>query len=230
MGREDQIEEREVLESIFPDEITDITETEYRISITLDIPDDDPESEPPVMLLTVQYPEAYPDVPPRLDLAAPMNSTSTHPYFSVADDKEALLAGVEETVEENLGMAMVFTVVSALKEAAEQLVVDRREVKAQEKEDLARAAEREENKKFHGEPVTPESFMRWREGFLAEMEEQSLREEEERMAEQKKQKAKEPAKLTGKQLWQQGLVGKVVEDDDDDDVPVAEVEKLKVAA
>jgi hypothetical protein len=67
MGREDQIEEREVLGSIFPDEITgkhapatilsksagpkrahllingttDISDTEFRISIALDIPNDD---------------------------------------------------------------------------------------------------------------------------------------------------------------------------------------------
>ncbi|KLU83615.1 RWD domain-containing protein, partial [Magnaporthiopsis poae ATCC 64411] len=77
MGREEQVEEREVLESIFPDEITDISETEFRVSITLDVPgEDDGEAEPPVLLLTVQYPEEYPDKPPRLDLAAPQNSTS----------------------------------------------------------------------------------------------------------------------------------------------------------
>ncbi|KAI2474714.1 rwd domain protein [Pyrenophora tritici-repentis] len=36
MGVDDQKEEREVLESIFPDEITDVSETEFRIAITLD--------------------------------------------------------------------------------------------------------------------------------------------------------------------------------------------------
>ncbi len=65
MGREEQTEEREVLDSIFPDEITgihiyllwpydlcrwqlsDISETAYRISIALDITQhDDDESEP----------------------------------------------------------------------------------------------------------------------------------------------------------------------------------------
>lgn len=194
--------------------------------------EDDGEAEPPVLLLTVQYPEEYPDKPPRLDLAAPQNSTSPHnhhPFFSVADDKAQLLAGLEDTIQENLGMAMVFTLVSALKEAAEQLIVDRREAREREAEERALEAEREENKKFHGEPVTPESFARWREGFLREMEEARSREEEERLAELKKAKIKEPVKLTGKQLWQQGLVGKV-EEDDDEDVPVAEVEKLKVAA
>ena len=61
MGREEQIEEREVLDSIFPDEIegtpllsrrpryppiptnsllaSDISETSYRVSIALDVPD-----------------------------------------------------------------------------------------------------------------------------------------------------------------------------------------------
>ncbi|KAL9047153.1 MAG: hypothetical protein Q9206_006881 [Seirophora lacunosa] len=38
MGREEQIEEREVLDSIFPDEITDINETSFRIAIEPDIP------------------------------------------------------------------------------------------------------------------------------------------------------------------------------------------------
>ncbi|KAL8414690.1 hypothetical protein RB594_005775 [Gaeumannomyces avenae] len=208
----------------------DISETEFRVSITLDVPgEDDGEAEPPVLLLTVQYPEEYPDKPPRLDVAAPQNSASQHPLFSVADDKVQLLAGLEDTIQENLGMAMVFTLVSALKEAAEQLIVDRREVNERAAEERALEAEREENKKFHGEPVTPESFARWREGFFKEMEEARAREEEERLAELKKAKIKEPVKLTGKQLWQQGLVGKV-EEEEDDDVPVAEVEKLKVAA
>lgn len=41
MGREEQIEEREVLDSIFPDEITDIDEKSYRIAIKPEIPQDD---------------------------------------------------------------------------------------------------------------------------------------------------------------------------------------------
>lgn len=37
MGKDEQKEEREVLESIFPDEITDVSETEYRVQIQLDV-------------------------------------------------------------------------------------------------------------------------------------------------------------------------------------------------
>lgn len=37
MGRDEQAEEREVLDSIFPDEITDVSATEYRVSIQLEV-------------------------------------------------------------------------------------------------------------------------------------------------------------------------------------------------
>ncbi|KAL2157433.1 hypothetical protein VTH06DRAFT_6125 [Thermothelomyces fergusii] len=227
MGREEQIEEREVLNSIFPDEITDISETEYRITIRLDIPDD--EEEPPVMLLTVRYPEEYPDKAPILELAAPQNS-NPHQYLNIAEDKDQLLSGLESTIEENLGMAMVFTLVSAVKEAAEKLVEDRKQaaVKAHEEEILA--AEREENKKFHGTPVNRETFLKWREQFLKEMEEARLREEEEKAAEMKKARIKEPIKLTGKQLWERGLATAGQEDGDEDGVPTEDVQRLKVGA
>ncbi|KXX81707.1 RWD domain-containing protein 1 [Madurella mycetomatis] len=225
MGREEQIEEREVLDSIFPEEITDISENEYRISITLDIPDDD--AEPPVMLLTVRYPEDYPDKAPMLELSTPTNATP-HQYLNVTDDKEQLLRGLEATIDENLGMAMVFTLVSALKEAAEQLVVDRREAAAKAHEEELLAAEREENKKFHGTPVNRETFLKWRESFLKEMEEARIREEEERAAELKKARIKEPVKLTGKQLWQQGLAAADQEEGEEDGVPTEDVQRLKV--
>ncbi|KJZ72626.1 hypothetical protein HIM_07985 [Hirsutella minnesotensis 3608] len=231
MGREEQIEEREVLESIFPDEITDISETEFRICVTLDVPDKDEDEahEPPQFLLSVRYPEDYPDSAPHLDIIALPNAPS-HPDFSVADDRDRLLAGLADTVQESLGMAMVFTLVSALKEAAEQLVQDRRDAAEAVREEALLSAEREENKKFHGTPVTPETFLRWREGFLREVEERERREEEERLAELKRARVKEPVKLTGRQLWERGLVGKGDEDDDDEGVPAEALEKLQVEA
>ncbi|XXG99053.1 hypothetical protein Hte_005387 [Hypoxylon texense] len=232
MGKEEQVEEREVLDSIFPDEITDISDTEYRISIQLDLPDDengDEPSEPPTLVLHVRYPDDYPDEAPILDLSPPPNA-DPHPHFAVAADKERLLKGLEDTIQENLGMAMIFTVVTTLKEEAEQLVAERRAAVARAREEDLLAAEREENKKFHGTPVTPETFMKWREGFLREMEEKERREEEERLAELKKAKVKEPVKLTGKQLWERGLVGKIDEGDDDENIPLEQVEKLKIEA
>ncbi|KAK0737708.1 ubiquitin-conjugating enzyme/RWD-like protein [Apiosordaria backusii] len=227
MGREDQIEEREVLDSIFPDEITDISETEYRISITLDIPDD--EEEPPVMLLTVRYPEEYPDKAPLLELSAPQNSIP-HQHLNIAEDKEQLLQGLDSTIEENLGIAMVFTLVSTLKEAAEQLVLDRKEAVVKAHEEAVLAAEREENKKFQGTPVTRETFLKWRDSFFKEMEEAKIREEEERLADLKKARIKEPTKLTGKQLWERGLAVAGQDEAEDDAIPVEELQKLEVGS
>lgn len=130
-------------------------------------------------------------------------------------------------------MAMIFTLVSTLKDNAEQLIAERQAHARQAHEQKLLAAEAEENKKFHGTPVTPETFMSWRDGFKKEMEELRKREEEaDEAAEKKKNRGKDAVvQLTGKQLWERGLAGKVEEEDDDDDsVPVGGVENLKVEA
>ncbi|KAH8778159.1 ubiquitin-conjugating enzyme/RWD-like protein [Hyaloscypha sp. PMI_1271] len=230
MGREEQIEEREVLDSIFPDEIQDISETEYRISVLLDIVNDDgDESDPPTILLQVKYPEAYPEEPPLLDLL-PIPNAPVHSLFSVASDRESLLDGLKDTVEENMGMAMIFTLYSTLKENAEQLIAERQAAVRHEHEQKLLAAEREENKKFHGTPVTPETFKSWREGFRKEMEALRIKQvEEDEAADKKRNRGKDiVVQLTGKQLWERGLAGKVEEDDfEGDDGLVEDVEDLK---
>ncbi|KAF4632413.1 hypothetical protein G7Y89_g5717 [Cudoniella acicularis] len=233
MGKEEQVEEREVLDSIFPDEIQDISETEFRISILLDIINDDgDDSEPPTMLLQVKYPEEYPDEAPVLDLLAPPNAP-LHPFFSVGSDREVLLEGLTGAIEENMGMPMIFTLVSTVKDHAEQLVAERQEKARHEHEQKLLAAEREENKKFHGTPVTPETFKSWRENFRKEMEETKVKDDEaEEAAEKKRNRGKDTViQLTGRQLWERGLAGKVEEDEEyDDSVPTEEVDKLKVEA
>lgn len=176
----------------------------------------------------MRYPEEYPDKAPLLELSAPQNATP-HQFLNIAEDRDQLLQGLQATIEENLGMAMVFTIASALKEAAEQLVVERREAAAKAHEAALLAAEAEENKKFHGTPVTRETFMKWRDAFLKEMEEARIREEEERAAELKKAKIKEPVRLTGRQLWERGLATGDQEEADEDGVPTEEVQKLKVS-
>ncbi|RMZ68974.1 rwd domain [Pyrenophora seminiperda CCB06] len=232
MGIEDQQEEREVLESIFPDEITDVSETEFRIAITLDDgrhEDEEREDEQPIIILNVSYPPDYPDEAPRLDVTQPPNAPK-HPYLDIHEDKQRLLDSLKETIEENLGMAMVFTLVTVIKDSAELLITERQNAKQALVEVAAAKAEEEENKKFQGEAVTRESFLAWREKFRKEMEDEKRRKEEEKELEDKKKRiSKEEKKLTGKELWQQGLVGKT-EDDEDDDVDEVDVGKLKIEA
>ncbi|KAK5017182.1 ubiquitin-conjugating enzyme/RWD-like protein [Cryomyces antarcticus] len=231
MGRDEQKEEREVLDSIFPDEITDISEAEYRVSVALDVTHDDgDESEPPTVILQVQYPEGYPDEAPRLDIHAPPNAAK-HEYLDVQEDKARLLDALQPTIEENLGMAMVFTLVSTLKDSAELLIAER-QAAAQAIRDFESAkAEEEENRKFHGTAVTRESFLGWRERFRKEMGEEERRRAEQQEADEKKKRGiKEGPKMTGRELWENGLAGKVDEDDEGGDDVLDGVEKLKVEA
>jgi len=208
--------------------LLDISDLEYRIKITLDIPDDE-ENEQPVIVLTVRYPEDYPDKAPYLDLSAD-DGENKHPLFNIADSKDELLKSLEPVIEENLGMAMVFTLVTSVKEEAEQMAIRAREVEIKAHEEAALEAERKENEKFQGTAVTRESFLSWREGFLKEMEDKRQKEEEERLAEMKKAKIKEPTKMTGRQLWESGLAKGEEIEDGDDDAPVEDLAKLKVSA
>jgi hypothetical protein len=220
-----------LLNSIIAHNSIDISETEYRISVLLDIVNDDgDESEPPTILLQVKYPEAYPEEPPLLDLL-PIPNAPVHSLFSVASDRESLLDGLKDTVEENMGMAMIFTLYSTLKENAEQLIAERQAAVRHEHEQKLLAAEREENKKFHGTPVTPETFKSWREGFRKEMEALRIKQvEEDEAADKKRNRGKDiVVQLTGKQLWERGLAGKLEEDDfEGDDGLVEDVEDLKI--
>ncbi|KAF1817190.1 RWD-domain-containing protein [Eremomyces bilateralis CBS 781.70] len=229
MGLEEQQEEREVLESIFPDEITDISENEFRVLIVLDVErHEDDETEQPELLLQVTYPEAYPDEAPRLDIQSPPNAPK-YPHFDVQEDKEQLLQNLYPIIEESMGMAMIFTIISTLKELAEQLILDRQKVEELERETEAQKVEEEENRKFHGSAVTRESFMAWRAKFKQELEEEERIRQEEALVDSKGRKiAKEEPRITGRQLWERGLVGKIDEDEGDDEVE--QMEKLKVEA
>ena len=171
-----------------------------------------------IILLRVVYPEAYPDVAPELDIGAPPNAPR-YQDLDVQDDKVRLLDALQPTVEENLGMQMVFTLVSTLKDAAELLISERQQATQAIKDVEKAKAEEEENRKFHGTAVTRESFLAWREKFRKQMAEEQRRKQEEREAEDKKKRiVREESKLTGKQLWERGLVGKIDEDEDVDEV------------
>ena len=138
-------------------------------------------------------------------------------------------------------MAMVFTLVSALKDGAELLMSERANAIQAEKEIQAVKAEEEENRRFQGTAVTKETFVQWIEGFKKEMEEAEQRKlREEKEAEDRKLKkpassiARDEKKLTGKQLWERGFAGKGDYDegdyDNDDDAAAPAVEKLKIAS
>jgi hypothetical protein len=183
------------------------------------------------IILNVKYTTDYPDEAPDLDITQPPNAPK-HPYLDIHEDKARLLSALGDTIPDNLGMQMVFTLVMALKDAAELLISERQNAKQAVIEMEAAKAEEEENRKFQGEAVTIESFLKWRDAFRREAREEEQRKKEEVEAEEKKRGKKEEKKLTGKELWTQGLVGKGSWDEDDADGTDAleGMEKLKVSA
>lgn len=127
-----------------------------------------------------------------------------------------------------MGQAMVFTLISALKESAELLIGERLNEVQAEKDREAAKVEQAENAKFHGEAVTRESFLAWRSKFREEMEGE---EEERRRVEEegKSRKARiEEGKMSGREMWERGLVGRVVEEEEGEEDALKGVEGLKV--
>ena len=123
-------------------------------------------------------------------------------------------------------MAMIFTLISTLRENTEQLILERQQAAEAVKDEEAQRQEEAENAKFQGEAVTRESFLAWRDKFRAEMEENQMKEEAERETELGKKKIKMEEKLTGRQLWEKGMVGKIDEDEDEGEVDA--MERLKI--
>lgn len=204
----------------------------FRISVKLDIPGvEDSGDDAPAILLQVAYPEAYPDVFPDLDILPDPNG-ARHPLLDLSTDKARLLESLQPTLEESLGMSMIFSVHTTLKENAEQIIGERIAEQEAKKEAAAAEVQAKEDAKFHGMAVTRESFLEWREKFRKEMAEKQAREIEDREAEEKRKRGGklEEKKLTGRQLWERGLVGKVDEDDiDGEDALAAGISNVEVS-
>ena len=127
-------------------------------------------------------------------------------------------------------MAMVFTLVSTIKDSAELLISERQAAAQAIKDVVAAQAEEEENRKFHGTAVTRDSFLEWRAMFRKEMEEEENKKREEKEAEDKKRRVKTEERMSGRQLWEKGLVGKVDEDEFEGPDGLEEIESLKIEA
>ncbi|KAI5780488.1 putative RWD domain protein [Geopyxis carbonaria] len=235
MSNDEQIEEIEVLQSIYPDELTILSPTSFRIQLVLDpppTPNNTEESAPPILLLHVSYPPTYPDAAPDLDITLDPSTPGTA-ALSFPGDKAPLLETLSSVIDENLGMAMVFTLASSLKDAAEALIGERASQKERERESVQRREEEKEMEKFRGEMVTREKFLEWREKFVAEMEEARRAakeaEEEERGRKPGATPAVKEKKLTGKEMWERGLVGEAGDDEEEEGAGVeAGVAALKV--
>ncbi|KAI8093402.1 ubiquitin-conjugating enzyme/RWD-like protein [Halteromyces radiatus] len=186
----DYIEERqmelEALESIYPDEYEAIGENEFRISI---YPDEEDEEVWCGVSLHVTYTPNYPDELPEFDIEVIDGSLSDSLKNKMMDDLRT--AG-----EESLGMAMIFTMASLLKEQLNEMVSNAQRIREEAEEERQRKLEEVEMAKFNGTKVTIERFLAWKKGFDKELE---ALEDQAKLARAKELKNK----LTGRQLFEQ---------------------------
>jgi len=163
--REEQEGEFEALNSIYIDEITVLSEDPYSFTIPLAFSSEDnlDENERVTVEASLQFTftKKYPDELPLMEFSSSFNINE--------QDEQDILDGLKEEASSNLGMAMTFTLVSVAQEHLERIV----ERIKQEKEELKKRKElelqKEEELKYHGTPVTVESFTKWKINFENEL-------------------------------------------------------------
>ncbi|XP_076466527.1 RWD domain-containing protein 1-like [Babylonia areolata] len=188
---EEQRNEIEALESIYPEEIEILQDSPrhvFNVKVaSQDLEDNYQDSDNEVKVrCTVQftYTSTYPDEPPLMELASTDGLEE--------DQIEMILDFLKEEAESNVGMAMVFTIISALQEKLTVLVEDSKRLAEERKVQKAREEEEAAQKRFDGTRVTIESFMAWKTKFDAE------RKERKRLEKDNDQLTKKPS---GKELF-----------------------------
>lgn len=165
--KQEQDMEIEALEAILMDDFKEIHSSESGLNtsnrcfqITLSPQDDeaDDSTNPSVQLgLIFSHTENYPDEPPLLNVRSVKGIQ--------AGDIKVLKEKLEQEATENLGMAMVYTLVTSAKEwLSERFSQDIGDENADED-----GVAKDEIIVPHGEPVTVETFLAWRERFEAEL-------------------------------------------------------------
>ncbi|RUS73096.1 hypothetical protein EGW08_019140, partial [Elysia chlorotica] len=165
--QEEQRNEIEALQSIYnPDEIEIVQTEPYHVFTVKVVPQDADSFPDHAMSANIQftYTADYPDSAPGVEFVESENM----------DDAQlnSLMDFITSQAEENLGMAMIFTIISAVQER----LTDMMENAAKEEEEAAERKKQEheeaERKRFEGTRVTVETFLAWKKMFDAEMAEQ----------------------------------------------------------
>uniref|UniRef100_A0A8C4QT05 RWD domain-containing protein 1 n=1 Tax=Eptatretus burgeri TaxID=7764 RepID=A0A8C4QT05_EPTBU len=185
---EEQTNEFEALQSIYSDCFSVISEepTSFTIEVSSDL--SHKSGEVLKVELKFTFVERYPDEPPLFEVVSRGNLSD--------DDVCSLKSLLNEQAEENVGMVMIFTLVSAAQEHLNELVDQIKSQKDKEVERKQLEQEEADNERFQGTPVTIENFLAWKIAFNLEYAE---------MRSKKYQRDDElggKCKLTGKQLFE----------------------------
>ncbi|XP_056639683.1 RWD domain-containing protein 1 [Diorhabda sublineata] len=185
--QEEQKNEIEALESIYYGDFEIISTKPYhKFSIPIKTEEYEPYMANGLSCdLVISYTPKYPEEAPIIEIDNCENFDDEY--------EQLLLNYLNEQIQENLGMVMVFTLVSS---AQEWLNVKWEEIKKEKEEQIALRLKEEEEaemKRFEGTRVTVETFMKWKRLF----------EDELGITKKKELLEKEGKKLTGRELFMQ---------------------------
>ncbi|CAD6995380.1 RWD domain-containing protein 1 [Ceratitis capitata] len=183
--KEDQANEIEALESIYYTEMELLEkEPSYKFSITIATEEynADEEADGMACKLVFTYTPNYPDEAPEVAIEDPVNMEELY--------ERKLLEHMKQVIEENIGMEMIFSLVSSAQEWLNERWDDHKLHEEEERTRKLLEAEEAERKKFEGTRVTVESFLKWRAEF-----------EESTGIAAKREKNNDSKKLTGKELF-----------------------------
>uniref|UniRef100_A0A1L8DCU4 RWD domain-containing protein n=1 Tax=Nyssomyia neivai TaxID=330878 RepID=A0A1L8DCU4_9DIPT len=184
--KDEQTYEIEALDAIYSGELEVLaTEPYHRFKLPIATEEYNAETQENGLWceLIFTFTEKYPDTAPLVEIENPINFLQTY--------ENLLVAHIEDTVKENLGMVMIFSLVSS---AQEWLNLRWDDVKREEEQKrLERLQEEEEleQKKFEGTRVTVEAFLAWKAGF----------EDELGITQRRLKDMAENRKLTGRELF-----------------------------
>lgn len=132
--------------------------------------------------LIFTYTPTYPDEAPIVETDEPVNFEEGY--------ETKLLDHLQGSIEENIGMEMIFTLVSTAQEWLNERWDDFKKTQEDERERKILEAEEAERKRFEGTRVTVETFMKWKMEF-----------EESMGIAAKREKLSDNKKLTGRELF-----------------------------
>ena len=225
---EEQQQELEVLESIYPDELVKHSDSHFSVKLILDTVS----TRTHTLTLEVKYPPEYPEVVPQLDILYDVDDADAgddqeedeedkqnrrninlpeQVEFSKQDIAE-LLNKLNEEAELQVGMPSAFALVTLLKDEGEQQFTKKLNHLESLRDQELQKQEAEILKKFIGIKVTTENFNEWRARFRKEFNVDN------RM---KEYYAKQHGgKMTGREIFEKGLAN-------EDDL-VESLEQVKV--
>eukprot|EP00041_Stephanoeca_diplocostata_P034340 m.1165897 g.1165897 ORF g.1165897 m.1165897 type:complete len:233 (+) comp24504_c0_seq1:148-846(+) len=189
---QEQADEVEALESIFPDELTVNSPTDLEIVASYDAGVYQDETFTGSLSICVEFTPEYPETAPKIRLE------QVNGQVDESKDLEKAHTLIAETIDENLGMPMIFTVHSAVMEWLEELLEGKKKFAEDAVARAERAAVEAEIARYTaGTQVTKETFKAWRERFDAEMKEKNAA-----GADAPSAKGGKKTQLTGRQMFE----------------------------